>query len=100
MSIRQLLLASGVALAIAAATAHAQGGPAPLAAPPTAPSPATAVTLTQALLAARNNIDVAIARGNVSAARADILSADHAPLPLLTGKLSSIDLQNGIGRGS
>lgn len=90
MSIRQLFLASGVALAVAATTAHAQGAPAPVA----------AVTLTQALLAARNNIDVAIARGNVSAARADILSADHAPLPLLTGKLSSIDLQNGIGRGS
>ena len=32
-------------------------------------------------------------------AEADVSSADHAPLPILSGKLSQIDLQNGLGPG-
>ena len=52
------------------------------------------------LAAARDNGLVALARSNVDAARADILAADHAPLPLLSAKAAAIDLQNGIGAGN
>jgi cobalt-zinc-cadmium efflux system outer membrane protein len=51
------------------------------------------------LRAARDNPDVMLSRQSLAAARADVLAADHAPAPQLTGKLSSIDLQNGIGPG-
>lgn len=60
---------------------------------------AQTLTLPQTLAAARNNVEVAIARGGLAAARADILAANHAPLPVLSGKLSSIDLDKGIGAG-
>lgn len=63
------------------------------------PAPA-ALTLAEVLRAARDNSEVAIARQSLAAARADVLAADHAPAPLLTGKLSSIDLQNGVGGGN
>ena len=63
------------------------------------PAAAQSLTLPQALLEARANLDVAIARGGLEAARADILAANHAPLPVLSAKVSSIDLQNGIGAG-
>lgn len=46
------------------------------------------------------NIDVSLARRSVDAAKADVLSANRAPLPTLTAKTSSIDLQNGTGTGS
>ncbi len=55
--------------------------------------------LDDVLSASRDNPDVLLARQQLAAARADVLAADHAPAPLLTGKLSSIDLQNGIGNG-
>jgi cobalt-zinc-cadmium efflux system outer membrane protein len=71
--------------------------PAPHDAPNTPP---TAVTLLQALQAARNNLDVSLAQRAFDAARADVLSADHAPTPALTAKASSIDLQNGVGPGN
>jgi len=87
MSIRQLLLAAGLALA---AHAHAQ-------APARAALP---LSLGQALQAARGNLDVSLARHALSAARADVTAADRAPFPLLTAKTSSIDLQNGIGGGN
>ena len=58
------------------------------------------ITLGQALQAARSNLDVLLARHSLSAARADVVSADRAPFPALTAKLSSIDLQNGIGGGN
>ncbi len=58
-----------------------------------------ALTLPQALQEARDNLDVALARGGLAAARADVLAADRAPFPVLSGKLSSIDLQNGVGSG-
>ncbi len=59
-----------------------------------------AVTLEQALQAARNNLDVSLAQRNFDAARADVLSADRAPTPILTAKTASIDLQNGVGSGN
>ena len=58
------------------------------------------LSLAQVLAAARDNGLVALARSNVDAARADILAADHAPLPLLSAKAAAIDLQNGIGAGN
>lgn len=65
-----------------------------------APEPSAPLTLAQVLAAARNNLSVALARASVDAARADILAADHAPLPLLSAKTAAIDLQNGIGGGN
>ena len=65
-----------------------------------APAPPAPLTLAQVLAAARNNLSVALARASVDAARADILAADHAPLPLLSAKTAAIDLQNGIGGGN
>lgn len=64
-----------------------------------APPPPT-LTLVQALTAARDNSDVALARHALAAARADILAADHAPAPVLSAKTASIDLQNGVGPGN
>ena len=70
----------------------------------TAPAPAsaatTALSLSQALEAARNNLDVALARSNLAGARADVVSANRAPLPVLSTSISNIDLQNGNGPGS
>ena len=68
--------------------------------PPLTLAQAAPLTLAQALAAARNNFDVALARSAAAAAQADVLAADHAPFPTLSAKLSSIDLQNGIGGGS
>lgn len=74
---------------------------APVGAAAAAPTPApTVLTLPQALQAARDNVDVSLARRAVDAARADVRAADHAPVPVLSGKTSQIDLQNGIGGGS
>ncbi len=87
MSIRQLILLSTMACAL---PGWAQNS--------TPPSPQ--LTLTQALAAARDNSDVALARHALSAARADIASANHAPLPVLSAKAASIDLQNGVGSGN
>lgn len=58
------------------------------------------LTFAQALQAARDTVEVSIARRNVEGARADVATADHAPAPVLTTKASSIDLQNGIGGGN
>lgn len=58
------------------------------------------LSLEQAQEAARRNAEVVIAERSLAAARADIQAADHAPLPQLTGKLSQIDLQGGLGPGS
>jgi cobalt-zinc-cadmium efflux system outer membrane protein len=56
--------------------------------------------LAQVLQGARNNLDVQLAGESVAAARADVQSADHAPLPVLTAKTSQMDLQHGLGGGS
>ena len=76
---------------LAAGAAQAQTHPAQASAP---------LSLAQVMAASRDNGLVALARSTVDAARADILAADHAPLPLLSAKLASIDLQNGIGAGN
>lgn len=58
------------------------------------------VNLVQALEAARENLDVSLARQALGAAQADILAADRAPFPVLTTKASQIDLQHGTGPGN
>lgn len=62
-------------------------------------APSTNLSLRQALQAASANLDVALARSNLAGAQADIVSANRAPLPTLSTKLSQMDLQNGIGNG-
>lgn len=85
MSIRQFFLLSSLLLAL----------------PALAQAPASAaVSLEQALQAARNNLDVALARNALAAARADVVSANRSPFPVLTAKLGQMDLQNGIGDGN
>lgn len=92
MRIRQF---SAVTLALAgsvfATFAYSQNPP---------PASASPLTLVQVLSAARNNVDVSLARSVADAVQADVLAADHAPPPTLSAKLSSIDLENGIGEGS
>ena len=94
--------ALGLAGVAFAALLHAQAAPPLTLAQASGPTPtqASALTLAQALRAARNNVDVALARSAAVAAQVDVLAADHAPFPTLSAKLSSIDLQNGIGEGS
>jgi cobalt-zinc-cadmium efflux system outer membrane protein len=60
----------------------------------------TALSLAQALQAARQNPDVMAAQRAAEAAKADIQAADRAPAPTLSAGVSSIDLQNGVGGGS
>ncbi len=88
MRFRVLLLAAWLALP---AGAFAQSGP------PAAP---VTLSLEQALAAARDNVDVSLARRALAAARADIVAADRAPVPVLTTKAGSMDLQNGLGGGN
>jgi len=73
--------------------------------PTAAPAPASAasaagITLAQALQAARDNPDIAWARYAVAGARGDLQAADRAPLPVLSAKAGSMDLQNGLGPGN
>jgi cobalt-zinc-cadmium efflux system outer membrane protein len=89
MSIRQLCIFTAVALACA--SPHALWAQA---------APAAPLTLVQALQAARNNLDVQVARQAVAGAQGDVLAADRAPFPTLSAKAGSIDLQNGIGGGN
>lgn len=65
-------------------------------------SAATAIPLSlpQVLQAARQSPDVMAAQRAAEAARADVQAADRAPAPTLSGGVSSIDLQNGVGSGS
>jgi cobalt-zinc-cadmium efflux system outer membrane protein len=67
---------------------------------PAGPAQAAGITLGEALAAAASNLDVVIATRGLAAAQADIATADHAPLPQLSAKLSQIDLQNGSGSGN
>lgn len=90
MSIRQLILLSALACVQPCWAQQANA----------AALPSPTLTLAQALAAARDNSDVAQARHQWAAARADIATADHAPLPVLSAKAGSIDLQNGIGAGN
>lgn len=97
MSIRQIFLVSGLALAAPWGVQAQVTTPAPI---QTSVPNGTMVTLVQTLQAARNNLDVTLAHSALSAARADVQSADRAPFPVLSGKLGSMDLQNGLGGGS
>ena len=65
-----------------------------------ADAPPPPLGLAELLRAAGSNFDVAVARSGLEAARADILAADHAPLPQLTLKSSQMDLQHGLGPGN
>ncbi|MBA2965624.1 MULTISPECIES: TolC family protein [Ramlibacter] len=58
------------------------------------------LTLAQALQVARENVDVSLARRALASARADVVAADHAPIPVVIAKASQLDLANGIGSGS
>ncbi len=60
----------------------------------------SSISLTQALQAAQNNLDVSLARRALASAQGDITAADRAPTPVLSTKAASIDLQNGIGGGN
>ena len=93
MSIRQFLPVSG----LAAVAAMAFGLPA---AAQTGAVTTTTMSLTQALQAAQNNLDVSLARRALDAARGDVTAADRAPTAVLSTKAASIDLQNGIGGGN
>ena len=57
------------------------------------------ITLREVLRAVNDSAEVRLARQAQAGAEADVLSADHAPLPILSSKLSQIDLQNGLGAG-
>lgn len=89
MSIRPLLLFSALAAAL---PGWCQS--------PVATAPAPGLTLTQVLIAARDSSEVIQSRHALSAAQADIRSADHAPAPTLSLGAQSIDLQNGMGGGN
>ena len=65
----------------------------------TAQASNNAPTLRDVLQAVNNSAEVRIARQAQMGAEADVLTADHAPLPVLSTKLSQIDLQNGLGAG-
>ncbi|MBX9958684.1 MAG: TolC family protein [Burkholderiaceae bacterium] len=62
-------------------------------------TPPQALSLQQVLQAAQDNLDVALSRRNLAGAQADIVSADRAPLPVLSAGVSQIDLRNGNGSG-
>lgn len=64
-----------------------------------APAPVT-VSLQQTLAAARENLDVALARRQLASARAEVLSANRSPFPTLSASIGQIDLQNGNGSGN
>ena len=59
-----------------------------------------AINLALVLQSAAQNLGVQQAQRSLDASRADVLSANHAPLPNLTLKAASIDLQNGLGASS
>ena len=88
MSPRSLRVDAAVVLAFFASAAFA---PAAFAQAP--------ITLRDVLRAVNDSAEVRLARQAQAGAEADVLSADHAPLPVLSSKLSQIDLQNGLGAG-
>ena len=99
MSIRQFFLAAALAAALPA-LAQSSAAAFPPASAPAQTATTTSFSLAQALQAARNNLDVSLARRNLAAAQGDVAAADHAPAPVLSAKAASIDLQNGIGGGN
>ena len=103
MRIRHLFL-SGSLLGLGALAGHApalaQTAPAARTAPPAEAAQGSALQLDEVLQAARQNPDVLAAQRALDAARADVLSANRAPAPVLSAGVSSIDLRNGTGAGS
>lgn len=77
-------------LAIGHSVVSAQEKGAPNATPST-------IHLALVLQSAARNLGVQQAQRSLDASRADVLAANHAPLPNLTLKAASIDLQNGLG---
>ena len=104
MRIRHLFL-SGSLLGLGALAgltpALAQTAPAARTAPAAADAAqGSALRLDEVLQAARQNPDVLAAQRALDAARADVLSANRPPAPVLSAGVSSIDLRNGTGAGS
>jgi outer membrane protein, heavy metal efflux system len=56
-------------------------------------------TLRDVLESVHTGLEVRLARQSERGAEADVSTANHAPLPVLSGKVSQIDLQNGLGAG-
>lgn len=100
MSIRQNLLLATLALAFTTTATTQALAQTPSAEPATTNATTAPLSLTQALQAARNNLDVALARHALAGAQADILSANRSPFPTLSAKASQMDLQNGLGDGN
>ena len=90
----------GAACGIPAAWAQAPAPAAPRAATSSTSAEAHTLSIEQVLQAAGQNLDVAVVRRSYEAAQADILAADHAPLPMLSAKAGAMDLNNGLGGGS
>lgn len=65
--------------------------------PPSEPAP---VSLRQVLQAARDNLDVTLARQLHAGIMADVRSADRAPFPVFSASVGQLDMQNGNGSGS
>jgi cobalt-zinc-cadmium efflux system outer membrane protein len=63
------------------------------------PAFAQPLVLDEVLEAARNNLDVRWAQQEAAASRADILAANHAPLPVLSAKSAAAD-QIGLANGA
>ena len=81
MSIQQWTFYGCLALAARLAV-QAQNAPVtPAAVNATAPAP---VSLSQVLQASRQQLEVSLAQRVLAAARADVTSADHAPVPVLS----------------
>ncbi len=95
-------LASGVVASVAAQTPPVglSTGMAQPSGTAAKPLKLSALTLGQALDAALNNDDMAVARSTVAAALGDVVSADRDPFPTVSARLSQIDLQNGVGDGN
>ena len=89
MSIRQLLIAASLAVSCWLPAA-AQS----------VPLVTSSLSLSQAMQAAQNNLDVSLARRALDVARGDVTAADRAPIAVLSSKAGSINLQNGIGEGN
>ncbi len=64
------------------------------------PALAAPLTLDEVLTAARSNLDASMAARSLEGARADVLAADHTPVPQLSARVSQIDAINGIGPGN
>ena len=81
LSRRSLRTGVAIVLAVMASAAFAS-----------AASAQAPITLREVLRAVNDSAEVRLARQAQAGAEADVLSADHAPLPILSSKLSQVDL--------